>query len=201
MTAGRPRLVLASGNAGKLREVRALLADRFEVLALDAFPDVRLPDEGDDYRANAVAKARTAAGATGLPALGDDSGLEVEALDGGPGPRSARYGGAGLDAAGRNARLLDALRDVPPDRRAARFFCVAALAIPDGAVETAEGECRGRIRLAPSGGGGFGYDPVFEPEGFTVSMAEIDEAEKNRLSHRGRAFAALRPTLEHRVGG
>ena len=190
------RLVLATGNAGKLREIRSLLADLCEVVGLDAFPEVALPEEGEDYRENAAAKARSAARATGLPALGDDSGIEVEALGGAPGPLSARYGGAALDAAGRNAHLLAALAEVPVGRRAARFYCVAALALPDGRVETADGECRGRILAAPSGDAGFGYDPIFEPEGFDVSMAELPEAEKNRLSHRGRAIAALRPALE-----
>jgi len=195
----RNRIVLATGNAGKLREVRALLADLCEVVGLDAFPDVTLPDEGDDYRENAAQKACSAARATGLPAIGDDSGIEVEALGGAPGPLSARYGGPSLDAAGRNAHLLAALADVPATERAARFYCVVALALPTGELETYEGECRGRIRAAPSGGAGFGYDPIFQPEGFDVSMAELPEAEKNRLSHRGRAIAALRPALERRL--
>ncbi|HKJ25113.1 MAG TPA: RdgB/HAM1 family non-canonical purine NTP pyrophosphatase [Myxococcota bacterium] len=194
--AERRQVVLATGNAGKLREVRALLAGLCEVVGLDAFPEVSLPEEGDDYRDNAIEKARAAARETGLPALGDDSGLEVDALDGGPGPRSARYGGASLDAAGRNARLLAALSRVTPEARGARFYCVAAVAGPDGALETAEGECRGRILEAPRGEAGFGYDPIFQPEGHDASMAELPEAEKNRLSHRGRAIAALRPALE-----
>jgi XTP/dITP diphosphohydrolase len=199
--AARPRVVLATGNAGKLREVRRILGDRCELLGLDAFPAVVLPDEGDDYAGNAAAKARAAAAATGLPALGDDSGIEVDALGGAPGPRSARYGGADLDAAARNARLLAELSGVPPERRGARFFCVVAAARPDGAEATAEGECRGRILEAPAGSGGFGYDPIFQPEGFAVSMAQLDEADKNRLSHRGRALAALRPALERLLRG
>jgi len=198
-SAGR-RVVLATGNEGKLREVRALLAGLCEVVGLDAFPEVHLPVEGDDYRTNAVEKARAAARATGLAALGDDSGLEVDALDGAPGPRSARYGGAGLEAAVRNARLLAALAEVAPEQRTARFYCVAALVVPDGRVETAGGECRGRILAVPRGGAGFGYDPIFAPEGRDVSMAELPEAEKNRLSHRGRALAALRPVLERWLG-
>jgi len=194
------RLVVATGNAGKLLEIRALLGERCEAVGLGAFPEVALPDEGDDYRENAAAKARVVARATGLPALGDDSGLEVEALDGGPGPRSARFGGPGLDAARRNATLLEALADVPPPRRAARFFCVAALARPDGSVEWGEGECRGWVLEAPAGEGGFGYDPIFRPEGFEVSMAELPADEKNRLSHRGRALAALGPALDRLFG-
>jgi XTP/dITP diphosphohydrolase len=196
MPPARQRIVLATGNAGKLREIAALLVGLCEVVGLDGFPEVTLPEEGEDYRQNAVDKATTAARATGLPALGDDSGIEVEALGGAPGPRSARYGGPGLDSVGRNTKLLAALAETPIERRAARFFCVAALALPDGSIETAEGECRGRILAAPSGDGGFGYDPIFQPEGYEVSMAELPEAEKNRLSHRGRALAALRPALE-----
>jgi XTP/dITP diphosphohydrolase len=193
------RVVLASENPGKLREVRALLADLCEVVGLDAFPGATLPEEGDDYRENAIGKARAAARATGLPALGDDSGLEVEALSGAPGPRSARYGGESLDATGRNARLLAALAGLAPERRTARFYCIVALALPDGSLETAEGECRGRILSAPRGDGGFGYDPIFQPEGHDGSMAELPEVEKNRLSHRGRATAALRPALARRL--
>jgi len=191
-----PRIVLATGNRGKLREVRAILADLgadLDVVGLDAFPDVVLPEEGDDYAANALAKARAAAQATGLPALGDDSGLEVDALGGAPGVRSARYGGPELDSTARNAKLLAALRGVPPEERTARFVCIAALALPGGRTETARGECSGRILEAPRGEGGFGYDPVFQPEGHDASMAELPEPDKNRLSHRARAFTALQP--------
>ena len=199
MTAAAPavsRIVLATQNAGKLREVAALFEDQpFELVALSTFPGVVLPEEGEDYAENAAVKARTAAEATGLPALGDDSGIEVAALDGRPGPLSARYGGEGLDAAGRNARLLAELAGVRAGERAARFYCVVALARPDGRVEIVTGECRGEILEAPSGSAGFGYDPIFRPEGYDVSMAEVGEAEKNRISHRGRAFAALRPRL------
>ncbi len=132
----------------------------------------------------------------GLPALADDSGLEVDALSGAPGPRSARYGGPGLDDAGRVALLLRELDGVPAGRRGARFVCVAALATPDGECRTARGVCEGRILGAPRGSGGFGYDPVFAPEGGQRSMAELREDEKNALSHRGRAIAALLEAME-----
>jgi len=200
MDRGGAQIVVATGNAGKLREVEALLRSRYSVVGLAAFPGVALPEEGDDYRENAIRKARAAAVATGLPALGDDSGIEVEALGGAPGPRSARYGGPSLDARARNRLLLTVLSDVPTHARGARFFCVAALALPDGTAVSAEGECRGRILEDPSGRSGFGYDPIFQPEGFERSMAELPEAEKNRLSHRGRAVAALQPALERFVG-
>jgi XTP/dITP diphosphohydrolase len=196
-----PRVVLATANPGKLREVRELLASAaIELVGLAAIGGVELPDEGDDYEANAVAKAVTAARASGLPALGDDSGLEVEALDGAPGPRSARFGGPELDDAARTRALLTALADVPAERRAARFVCVAALASPDGEVVTARGECPGWIAAAPRGAAGFGYDPVFEIAPGGPTMAELPAAEKHRISHRGRAFRALAPALRARLG-
>jgi XTP/dITP diphosphohydrolase len=187
------RVVLATRNADKLREVGAILATHgIDVVALPE--DVALPDEGDDYEANAIAKAAAAARATGCAALGDDSGLEVEALGGAPGPRSARWGGPDLDDAGRNAHPLAALAGVPPRARAACFVCVAAVATPDGRSATARGACEGRILEAPRGRGGFGYDPVFDVGG--RSMAELPAAEKDILSHRGRAFRALAAQVE-----
>lgn len=190
------RLVLASGNRGKLQEFAELLAGQaLELVGLDAFPDVSLPDEGTDYAANAEAKARTVAVATGLPALADDSGLEVDALSGAPGPLSARYGGPGLDDAGRVAHLLAALEGVADAARGARFVCLASLALPDGTVVTERGECPGRILARPRGASGFGYDPVFLPEGRERAMAELPPEEKNRISHRAVALAALGPRL------
>jgi XTP/dITP diphosphohydrolase len=198
--AGRPagpaRAVVATSNPAKLREIRAVLAPLpLPLVGLDAFPELRLPPEGDDYAANAVAKARAAAAHTGQAALADDSGLEVEGLGGAPGPRSARYGGPGLDDAGRVAVLLDQLAGREGAARRARFVCVAALALPDGEVATARGECRGRIGAAPRGRRGFGYDPVFEVQGRGRTMAELPAREKNRISHRARAFRALRAAL------
>jgi XTP/dITP diphosphohydrolase len=191
---GARRLLLATGNPGKVRELGELLAPYGLALAcLADYPAVALPEEGDDYAENAAAKAAAAARATGLPALGDDSGLEVAALGGEPGPRSARYGGPGLDDAGRCARLLSAL--APARDRAARFVCVAALALPGGGLTLARGECAGRILAAPRGASGFGYDPVFQPEGSELSMAELPAAAKHRISHRGRALAELGPAF------
>jgi XTP/dITP diphosphohydrolase len=200
-------VVLASGNAGKLLEVRAILGDLpISLRAAAAFPEILLPEEGDDYEANAVAKARAAARGAGRLALGDDSGLEVDALGGRPGPHSARYGGAALDDGARNARLLEELDGVEDERRGARFVCVAALVTPEGDAVVARGECAGRILRAPRGSGGFGYDPVFAPrldDGPAhrrgASMAELPPGEKNRLSHRGRAFRGLVEALRARL--
>ena len=184
--------IVATGNAGKLAEMRALLGDLpLALRSLADLPRIELPPEGDDYAANAVAKARAVALATGVPALGDDSGLEVDALGGRPGVHSARYGGPGRDDAARVALLLHELASVPEAQRSARFVCVVALVTPDGDSRMARGSCEGRILAAPRGAGGFGYDPVFAPEGRDVSLAELPADEKNRLSHRGRAVVAL----------
>jgi XTP/dITP diphosphohydrolase len=196
----RPTLLVATGNPGKLREIRAILASLdVDWRTLRDFADVSLPEEGDDYTANAIEKARAAARATGCVAVADDSGLEVSGLGGRPGPRSARYGGPGLDDAGRVRHLLGEMQALTGEQRAARFVCIAAVATPSGDVASARGECPGRILTAARGSGGFGYDPVFESAELDAPMAELSEAAKNRISHRGRAFAALRPALEARL--
>jgi XTP/dITP diphosphohydrolase len=192
MPESRTRVVLATRNAGKLREIAALLS----ALPIELVPlpeAVALPEEGDAYDANAIAKAEAAARATGCPALADDSGLEVDALGGAPGPRSARWGGPGLGDAERNALLLAKLDGVDDAERGARFVCVAAAATPGGRHATARGVCEGRIARAARGGAGFGYDPVFEVGERT--FAELAPAEKDAASHRGRAFRALAPAL------
>ena len=196
MNVAASEIVVATSNPGKLREIRALLADLpIRVCGLASVPGVVLPEEGDDYAANAAGKALAVALAAGRLALADDSGLEVAALGGAPGPRSARFGGPGLDDAGRVSALLAALARASGAARSARFVCVAALATPRGEVITTRGECRGHLLAAPSGSGGFGYDPIFVAEGTQVSFAELPELEKNRLSHRGMALRALVPEL------
>jgi XTP/dITP diphosphohydrolase len=185
----RPRIVLASQNSGKCRELARIL-DSFDVLSLADFPPIEFPEEGGDYFENARVKAETACRATGLAAVADDSGLEVEFLDGAPGPYSARLGGPGLDDRGRVAFLLDLLKDVPAPRNA-RFVCAAACAWPDGRSESVEGACEGEILTEPRGTKGFGYDPVFRALGQDRVMAELSGEEKDSLSHRGRAFRAL----------
>ena len=201
MTRGTREVVVATGNRGKLAEIREILdGAAFELRSLEGFPALEMPDEGDDYTENAIVKARFVAEATGRPAVGDDSGLEVAALDGRPGPHSARYGGAGLDDSGRVAKLLEELAGVPPRARGARFVCIAAVATPDGKVDVARGECAGQILMSRRGAGGFGYDPVFQPAAYDVSMAELSAETKNRISHRGRAFVALRAAIERAAG-
>jgi XTP/dITP diphosphohydrolase len=196
MSGARPRVVVATSNVGKLREFREILADLdVEWVSLAEAGKVDFPEEGYDYEANAVAKARAAADQLGLPALADDSGLEVEGLEGAPGPGSARYGGEGLDPAGRVAHLLSEMADLAGDARRARFVCVAALATPKGVLEVADGACPGSIRTEPTGRGGFGYDPVFEVAGRGVTMAELPAEEKNRVSHRSRALQGLRAAI------
>ncbi len=183
-------VAVATSNPGKLREIRAILDECG--LDLRAVADeVPFPEEGDDYEANAIQKARVAAEAMGVPALADDSGLEVDALAGAPGPRSARYGGPGLDDAGRAAHLLEALADVPREKRGARFVCHAALVRPDGSASSAQGVCEGRILTAPRGVGGFGYDPVFWIDDLAAAAAELPPSQKDRISHRARAFRGL----------
>lgn len=189
---GPARVVVATANAGKLAEIRAILAGfPVQLCPLSDFPAVRFPEEGADYAVNAVAKARAAAEQLGAVAAADDSGLEVDALNGAPGAYSARYGNGRLSDGERVEQLLRNLLSVPPSRRGARFVCVAALATPDGDVLEMRGECAGRILERPRGRGGFGYDPVFQLLGDDRSVAELTAAEKNRVSHRARAFRAL----------
>jgi XTP/dITP diphosphohydrolase len=199
LSAGPPRralAVVATSNLGKLHEICEILEDLpIELRPLSDFPDVKMPEEGDRYAENAIAKARWAARETGCIALADDSGIEVEGLGGGPGPYSARYGGEGLDDEGRVAHLLSQLDGMEGDARRAAFVCVAALAMPDGRSAHARGECTGRIARAPEGAGGFGYDPIFESSEMGVRMSQVSRETKNRISHRARAFRALHEAL------
>ena len=192
------KLVLASGNAGKLAELRDLLGDAgIDLHAQSEFGVEDAEETGLTFVENAILKARHAARATGLPALGDDSGLCVDALDGAPGLYSARYAGTRGDAGANIVKLLDELRDVPEQRRTARFVCVLALLrhADDPQPLIAEGVWEGRILSAPRGDGGFGYDPVFFDPERNMGAAELDAALKNRISHRGRALALLHDTL------
>lgn len=188
------KVVLATGNAHKRREIAAIIAALGLPLEL-VVPEVPLPEvieDGATLAANAVKKARTVALALGLPALADDTGLEVDALGGAPGHHAARYAGPEGDAAKNVAKLLAALAGVPAAQRMARFRCVVALVLdPRGEALLGEGRVEGAIAEAPSGGGGFGYDSVFWLPGRSCTLAELPESEKNALSHRRRALADL----------
>ena len=191
------QLLIATNNPGKVREYRELLAD----LARVTFPQAEglvldVEETGETFEENAQLKAVAFAEASGLLTLADDSGLEVDALGGAPGVRSARYSGPGKSDADRYEKLLAAMAHVPPGQRSARFRCVVAVAVPGGAIYTAVGACEGQIGYAPRGEFGFGYDPVFIVDGFGGrTMAEIEPDAKNRISHRARALEAVRPVL------
>lgn len=190
-------LVVATRNRGKFREIAAILGDwPGSLRSLEEFPGLpEAVEDGPTLAENALKKARWVAAQTGLPALADDSGLEVEALEGAPGVHSARFGGPGLTDAERNGLLLEQLREVPSEQRRARFRCVVALVLPDGREWSAEGTCEGQITLEPVGTCGFGYDPIFEVAGWGRTMAELPLEVKNTLSHRARALRALRQLL------
>jgi XTP/dITP diphosphohydrolase len=188
------RVVLATGNPGKLREMRAILARHdLEVLAQDAFGIESPVEDGDSFVANALIKARHAAAIAGLSAIADDSGLEVDALGGGPGIHTARFAGPGAEAQANNEKLLAALAGVPEARRGARYRCamVFVRAADDPAPVVAEASWEGRIGFERRGTGGFGYDPLFIMAGGSITAAEMAEDAKNRASHRGQALAAL----------
>ncbi|MCW0213153.1 MAG: RdgB/HAM1 family non-canonical purine NTP pyrophosphatase [Pseudonocardia sp.] len=194
------RLLVATRNAGKLVEMQRLLAAAdlggVEVLGLRDVPDFpEAPETGATFAENALAKARDAAAATGLPAVADDSGLTVDALNGMPGVLSARWSGKHGDDLGNLELLLGQLADVPDERRGAAFVCAAALVVPGGAEIIEHGEWRGRLIREPRGSNGFGYDPIFVPEGEQRSSAELEPVEKDAASHRGRAMRALLPHL------
>jgi XTP/dITP diphosphohydrolase len=192
------RLAIASKNPHKLRELGRICRDwPVEWLTVQnhpgPWPDVDEPH--DTYLHNALEKARAVAQVLGVPAIADDSGIEVDALDGGPGPRSARFAGEGASDADNLAKLIGLVADLEPDTRTARYRCVAAIAWPDGRTMHAEGTCDGTLIRQPRGDRGFGYDPVFVPQGERRTMAELGDEEKDRISHRGRAFRALAQLL------
>ena len=194
-----PRLVLATANPHKVIELsRILAAERVEaeLASLGDFsgaPDV--PETGATFADNSLLKARAAAAYTGLPSVADDSGLCCDALGGMPGVLSARWSGAHGDNASNLRLLLDQLSDVPDERRGAQFRCVAALVLPSGWEQLSEGTLRGRLIREPRGGNGFGYDPIFVPDGQERTTAEMPAAEKDAISHRGRALRGLVPMI------
>jgi XTP/dITP diphosphohydrolase len=196
----RPRLLVATRSEHKLRELRELLhLERADLVTLDEVGVEGDPiEDGATFRTNAAIKARFGLRATGLPTLADDSGIEVDALDGAPGVRTRRYAGEHATDIDNNAKLLDALAGLPPERRGARYVCVLALATPRAPLAFAQGTCRGRIATEPRGTAGFGYDPIFEPEseppgGRTFGLWSAEQ--KNRISHRARAARRMAPRL------
>jgi len=194
------KLLIATRNRGKKREYARLLQGlEVELIALDDLGVTKtIKEDGASYTENALLKARGYAAATGLLTLADDSGLEVDALDGAPGVLTARYAGEGATDQQRYSLLLEQLKDVPHEHRTARFRCVIALAWPDGRVEITEGVCEGRITREPRGEHGFGYDPVFYVPEYGCTMAELPPEIKNRISHRARAAAAASELLSRR---
>lgn len=195
------KLLIGSANLNKARELAMLLEDLpWEVVSLRDFPGITAPEEsGTTFADNAILKARYYGDTFQVTCIADDSGLVVDALDGAPGVYSARYAGEGADDAANNAKLLEALADTPWHDRTARFVCCAAFYRPGEDVHLEIGEAGGHIAISPFGENGFGYDPVFVPEGHERTFAEMSVEEKHTLSHRGRAFAKLRAWLETRL--
>ncbi|GIJ52133.1 non-canonical purine NTP pyrophosphatase [Virgisporangium aliadipatigenens] len=186
------RYLLASRNAKKLAELRRLAEGRFEVVGLDDLPPYEeAPETGLTFADNALLKAREGVRFTGIPTIADDSGIAVDALNGMPGVFSARWSGRHGDDEANNRLLLAQVGDVPDEHLGAAFVCAVALVRPDGSEEVVHGEMRGRLIRTPRGDGGFGYDPLFVPEGETRTSAELSPAEKDAISHRGKAFRAL----------
>jgi XTP/dITP diphosphohydrolase len=195
------RVVLATRNTGKIAELDRILADvggGVEIVGLDAFPDAPdVPETGLTFADNALLKAHAIAAYTGLPAVSDDSGLATDALHGMPGILSARWAGRHGDDVANLELLLGQLADV--DERGAAFVCVAALALPGGREWTATGVLSGSLTRTPRGSNGFGYDPIFVPEGLSTTTAELAPADKDAISHRGRAFRAIAPVIAARA--
>ena len=194
----RKKLVVATYNEGKASEIRNLLADLpLEIVFLKEIEGAPVVvEDGENFTANAMKKARQISACCGEITLADDSGLEVEALGGLPGVKSARFAGAAADDLQNNLLLLEKLKGVPQERRGAMFTCVLAIVCPDGTTEIIEESCKGIIAVAPRGKRGFGYDPLFVFEGGELTFAEMGPGKKNMVSHRGKALRRLRPVIE-----
>jgi XTP/dITP diphosphohydrolase len=192
------KLVLATRNQGKITEFRRILEElapgQIELIGVDQFPDlVDVEETGATFAENSLLKARYTSQATGLPAIADDSGLCVDALDGDPGIFSARWAGVHGNDRANLEKVLDQLKDVPDEKRTAHFKCVASLVLPDGREQVAEGRFEGHILHAPVGENGFGYDPIFQPLGLSISSAQMSAQEKDLVSHRGKSLRAIAP--------
>ena len=192
------KLVLATRNQGKITEFRRILEElapgQIELIGVDQFPQLVDVDEtGATFEENSLLKARYTCQATGLPAIADDSGLCVDALNGDPGIFSARWAGVHGNDQANLEKVLAQLKDVPDEKRTAYFICVASLVLPDGREQVAEGRFEGRILHAPVGTNGFGYDPIFQPLGLSISSAQMSAQEKDLVSHRGKSLRSIAP--------
>lgn len=194
------KILLATQNQGKANEARWIFkGSGWEVITLtDVCPELKIPEDGASYAENAQKKARAAFGRTGMWTLGEDSGLEVDALQGRPGIMSKRFGGEEATDLERNRQLLEMMIAVPESERTARFRCLVCLIDPQGSERFFEGVCEGRIAHTIRGGYGFGYDPVFIPEGYALTFAELGQKVKNLISHRARAFQQVLTYLNSR---
>lgn len=190
-------LIIATGNVGKQREIQHMLGNDFEVKTLKDIPDApEIIEDGDTFEANAIKKARIICEHTGLPTLADDSGLEVDALDGAPGVYSARYAGENATDEANNQKLLSAITNIPDDQLGAQFHCVMALVQPNGQTQTTDGIWRGHLVRQPRGTNGFGYDPLFFVPEHNCTSAELTPEQKNALSHRGQALRKILPDIQ-----
>jgi len=194
----RHKLLLATRNKGKIEEFRRILEDiaagEIELVGLEQFPDLHDVDEtGSTFEENALLKAREMSLASGIPAIADDSGLCVDFLNGDPGIFSARWAGSHGDDRANTAKVLESLIGVPDEKRSAHFTCVAALALPDGRIHVEEAHFDGWILHSPIGDQGFGYDPIFRPEGYEISSAQMSADAKDAISHRGKSLRAIAP--------
>ena len=198
------KLLLATRNKGKIEEFHRILEEiapgEIELVGLDQFPDLADVEEtGSTFEENALLKARQMSAATGLPAIADDSGLCVDALGGDPGIFSARWSGVHGDDEANLRKVLDQIKDVPDADRTAYFICVAALVLVDGASHCEEGRFHGQLLHHPVGENGFGYDPIFSPDGYSISSAQMSAADKDAISHRGKALRAIAPHVRKMV--
>ena len=196
-------LVLATRNKGKIEEVQRLISEHAPHIRLRSVAEFGVDDveeTGSTFEENALLKASTIARLTGLPALADDSGIAIDALGGAPGVYSARWSGVHGDDGANIAKVLEELADVPESDRGAQFVCVIALAMPDGRHVTVRGEVEGRVRTAPVGEYGFGYDPIFQPAGFQITTAQMDPKTKDSISHRGKALREIAPKIAPFIG-
>jgi XTP/dITP diphosphohydrolase len=200
------KLVLATRNQGKITEFRRILEaiapGHIDLIGVDQFPElIDVEETGSTFEENSLLKARYTSQATGLPAIADDSGLCVDALNGAPGIYSARYAGTHGDDRSNLEKVLEQLKEIPSEKRTAHFMCVASLVLPDGREKVAEGRFDGQIVITPIGDQGFGYDPIFQPLGMSITSAQMSADQKDELSHRGKSLRALAPHVIQMVAG